>query len=224
VSEASEEVLQLLNRVQTERKRRSQNPEFADRVDAVKRFQHERFQSTYRDLLTAKDTSAATRFFLDELYGPKDFSARDFQFARVVPIMAKLMPRELMDMVLTLARLHALSEELDTEMGMALKSAHINHEIYREAWREVGQVSARHQQIIWMVRIGSDLKGHTQSRGLRTSLRLMRGPAVAAGLGTLQSFLETGLDAFTQLRDSPGFLATIAAREEILASEYFAKN
>ena len=72
-----------------------------------------------------------------------------------------------------------------------------------------------------MLRVGSDLDGYTRKPLLRQSLRLMRGPAQAAGLGDLQRFLETGFDTFRKMRGSTEFLAIIGQRERELAAALF---
>jgi len=45
----------------------------------------------------------AAHFFLEELYGPRDFADRDTQFARVVPALVRLFPREIVATVAILA-------------------------------------------------------------------------------------------------------------------------
>ena len=62
-----------------------------------------------------------------------------------------------------------------------------------------------------MMAVGSALDRYTRNPLLRTSLRLMRGPAAAAGLGVLQAFLERGFDTFRDMRGAQEFLATVAA-------------
>ena len=57
---------------------------------------------------------------------------------------------------------------------------------------------------------------------LGQSLRLMRGPARAAGLSSLQHFLESGFDAFKSMGGAGEFLETIAGREHELAERLFA--
>jgi hypothetical protein len=49
----------------------------------------------------------------------------------------------------------------------------------------------------------------------------MRGPAKAAGLDSLQAFLEQGFDAFRDLPDATGFVRAIAARETAIAAALF---
>ena len=79
------EILEVLHGVDAQRARRSADPALATAVAALKRYQQERFRRTYADLLESPRFGDAARFFLEELYGPDDFTARDAQFARVVP-------------------------------------------------------------------------------------------------------------------------------------------
>lgn len=82
--------------------------------------------TTYAGLLLTTRYAAAVRFFLDELYGPSSFTQRDAQFARVVPALVRLCPREIVETVATLAELHALSESLDTTMAKHLGEIPVN--------------------------------------------------------------------------------------------------
>ena len=85
-------ILNHLRTVDAERERRDASPGLAARVQALKRYQQRRFAHTYDDLLKTSRYGPAARFFLDELYGPRDYSERDAQFARVVPALARLSP------------------------------------------------------------------------------------------------------------------------------------
>jgi hypothetical protein len=211
-----------LQSVQSERLRWAADPAWAVRVQEVKRYQHARFSATYGDLLATPASAKAARFFLDELYGPMDFSQRDAQFSRVAPKVAKLFPGEIGQIVLSLARLHALSEKLDGEMAACVTQNPLTETAYGRAWRAVGQAPARAEQIELVQVVGLALAQQVRKPIIRTTLRLMRGPAKAAGLSSLQDFLESGLEAFRELPDPPGFVRTIAARETDIAAELFA--
>ena len=64
-----------------------------------------------------------------------------------------------------------------------------------------------------MLALGQSLDSLTRKAGLRTLLKMMRGPAAAAGLGSLQKFLEVGFDAFQTMRGADEFLKLITLRE-----------
>lgn len=189
---------------------------------ALKAFQHARFERTYADVLADRRYAAAARFFLDDLYGPTDFTDRDQQFARIVPALVRLFPGEILTTVSELANLHALSERLDSAMARQLPGPVVDAAAYAAAWRVVGEPGSRQQQIDLMVSVGRALDRFTRRAVLRHSLRLMRGPAAAAGLGALQQFLERGFDTFRAMGGAEEFLLLIATREQHLAAELFA--
>lgn len=218
----AQSILAQLAVVAREREARAADAALGATVQALKRYQQQRFARTYADLLANARYGAAARFFLDELYGPKDFSERDAQFARVVPALVRLFPHELIETVALLARLHALSETLDSEMGRHLLGQALDRAGYATAWQHTGQPEVREEQIRLTLAVGRDLDRLTRKPLLRTSLHLMRGPARAAGLPALQQFLESGFDTFKAMGGAESFLSTVGARERALAAALFA--
>jgi hypothetical protein len=225
VGPLGESIQASLNSVKALRAVHSRQHTLAQRVRALKGFQHARFSATYEDLLTSPRYGPAARFFLDDLYGPHDFTERDAQFSRIVPALVRLFPEEIVRTVHDLAVLHALSEELDARMAQSpawAAEATLDAELYRKIWRNVGCEADREQQIELMLRVGEALDAFTRNPWLRHSLRLMRVPAAAAGLSELQRFLETGFDTFKAMRGGRELLDTIARRERQLAAQLFA--
>ena len=222
---AAETILDALAQVQRERQRRLADPALSTRVAAVKHFQQQRLRETYADLRATERYRRATTFFLEELYGPEDFTQRDAQFARVVPALVRLFPAEVVKTVVALAQLHALSERLDSEMAAAAGTAAdtaLAAADYALAWRMTGQPAERERQIELLMQVGLALDRHTRSRLLRTSLHMMRAPARAAGLEALQGFLEAGFDSFGTMGGAQEFMRLIGERERKLAAALFA--
>lgn len=217
----AESILRHLQAVEDERDKRRSTPGLESWVAAVKTYQQQRFTRTYSDLLQSTRYAPAARFFLEELYGPGDFSRRDAQFARVVPALVRLFPREIIETVAVLGELHALSEALDTQMGIHLGSQSIDAKSYVLAWRQVGQAAARERQITLTLRVGATLDRLTRKPLLRRALHLMRGPARTSGLGELQAFLESGFDTFQAMGGADEFLLTVGQRERSLAETLF---
>lgn len=208
-----------LEQVVALRSARNADPALATRVAAVKQYQHDRFSRDYADLLCSARYAAPARFFLDDLYGPTDFTDRDAQFSRVVPALARLLPIGVIHTVTELAELHALSESLDQEMARQLNTEAVDDRSYRAAWRAVGRFADRERQLRLLMSIGTSLERHTRTPLLPTTLRLMRGPARAAGLEQLQSFLERGLAAFVSMRGAQQFLEKILVNEQRIIRE-----
>lgn len=228
-------ILGDLRQVEDERQARATDAALSARVHAVKAFQAARFSATYADLLASPRYAKASGFFLEELYGTRDFAERDAQFARIVPAIVRLFPQEIVTTVGRLAALHALSEQLDTAMARALAPVApppgeppapsplaVDATAYGMAWRMVGQPDARQRQVGMALEIGRDLDRLTARPLLRRMLRLMRGPATAAGLSELQRFLERGFDTFAEMRGAGDFLATIEQRETLFVTQMFA--
>ena len=215
-------ILEHLGTVAALRAHRVADRELGDRVRALKAYQARRFELTYADLLAHPRYQGASRFFLEELYGPQEFAERDAQFARVVPGLVRLFPSELVGTVAMLGELHALSEALDDTAARHLPRLPPDAPGYAQAWQATGRAPAREQQIALTLAIGAALDRYTRNRLLRTTLRMMRGPAQAAGLADLQRFLESGFDTFGAMKGAADFLGWVGARERALAAALFA--
>jgi hypothetical protein len=191
-------------------------------VLAVKQFQHARFRRDYGALLADPRYRDAANFFLDELYGPVDFAARDAELGRVIPWMAHVLPDKVMRTVADLIELHSLTEELDQQMAAALHSAALDERSYRDVWVRVGRRADRERQLALLLSSGCALERHTRSKVVAGTLRMMRGPAHAAGLGRLQSFLEAGMSAFARMAGAAEFLRLIENNESRTIIDLFA--
>jgi hypothetical protein len=130
----------------------------------------------------------------------------------------------------SLAQLHCLTEELDLARAQRWMTDPGTAEVarYVSAWRAVGRHSDRSIQLATVLDIGHELGRLTRTPGLRMMLKMMRGPAGLAGLGSLQRFLESGFDTFAAMGrkgDGTGhFLATVLARESELIDRLFDAN
>jgi hypothetical protein len=220
----ADRITEHLRTVARLRDQRSADPPLAQRVQAIKRYQATRFERSYADMLAHPRFGAAARFFLDELYGPQEFSRRDQQFERVVPALVRLFPGDLIGTVEQLGELHALTEALDDAAARHLPALPCTAAGYATAWQGAGRAPARERQIVLTLAIGTALEGYTRSRLMRSTLRLMRGPAQAAGLQDLQRFLESGFEAFGAMRGAGEFLGLVAQRERALAAALFAPD
>lgn len=219
---AAERILDFLQQVAEQRRLRRVTPGLEQSVTALKHYQQRRFERSYADLLASPRYCNAAQFFLAELYGPGDFTRRDAQFARVVPALARLFPQDVVGTVEHLAELHAISERLDTELAQHLAGAEPDRISYICAWQAAGKPRLRQRQIELTLAIGQALDAYTRKPLLRQALRMMRGPATAAGLSDLQRFLEVGFDTFKALKGSQDFMHTVEHREQALAAALFA--
>lgn len=192
---------------------------------ALRVWQSARLARTYRDLLEDERYRAAAEFFLGDLYGPKDCSRRDAEVARVVPVLARMLPASAVVTLIDAIRMDAVSESLDADMARRLKQTGaldcITDEAYAEAYRFCGRRSDREAQIVLTEEIGRSLDQLTHMPLLAASLRLMKKPAELAGLASLHSFLRRGFEAFRDIGGADRFLARIVGNEtEIMRRLY----
>jgi len=224
--EAARKIRSAVTHVLQLRRAVDDRPALGAAVGQVKRVQSRRFAGTYADLLAGGPYAAPAQFFLTELYSDKDYAERDAQFARIAGAIEKFFPAQVVETAVSLAQLHALTEELDQAMALAwLAQEGGDARRYTLAWRAVGRREDRDNQLRVVLRIGQEMARLTRTAGLRVMLKMMRGPATAAGLGSLQRFLESGFDTFGAMARRPGgaeeFLATIEARESALLRMLF---
>jgi hypothetical protein len=188
---------------------------------AVKAWQAARLARTYPDLLGSDRYRAACEFFLDELYGARDFEARDNEALRVVPKLARMLPERAVETMALAVELDETSESLDARLAQAIRLP-VDADGYARAYRETGTLRERTLQIETIDRIGHTLEKLARVPLLSGMLHMMRAPAEAAGFGHLHRFLRNGFDAFKAMGPANEFLGTIRRRETALMQALFA--
>ena len=191
------------------------------RLAELKAWQSKRLEATYADLAAQPRYREATAFFLDDLYGPKDFSARDQEMLRIVPVMARILPESAVETAALAIELEALSEALDQRLAHALAPGPIDEAAYGAAYRASSTPKEREHQIDLIEAVGLRLDALVHRAFVASTLKLMRKPAHLAGLGDLQDFLERGFDAFRRMDGSEAFLAVLRERETRILSRLF---
>jgi hypothetical protein len=183
------------------------------RLDELKRWQSHRLAETYADFSAQPRYRDATRFFLEDLYGPKDFSRRDDAILRILPTMSRLLPKSATETAALAIELEALSEALDQRVAGALPAAPITEETYAEANRKACDRDERERQVELIVAVANRLEALVRKPLVLGTLQLMRQPARAAGLADLQDFLERGFRAFRAMHGTRDLLDALRARE-----------
>ena len=191
------------------------------RLVELKAFQAERLREWYLDLAAQPRYEAATSFFLEDLYGTKDFSARDQDMLRILPVMTRVLPESAVETAALSIELDALSEQLDQRVARALPPDPIDAATYGEAYRAGSTRAERERQVELVMAVGQRVDRLVQKPVLLRTLKLMRRPAALAGLQTLQDFLERGVDSFRVMHGAEEFLATIHERETLMLNRLF---
>lgn len=225
--EATHIIREAVQRVTQLRQLAIGDPALASAIGEVKQFQAARFAGTYADFLNTEKYKTVALFFLEELYSAKDYTQRDAQFARIASALERLFPQQVVKTAVSLAQLHRLTEELDLAMAQQWMNDAGTPQVarYVSAWRAVDRRPDRNRQLTTVMNVGHELDHLTRTPGLRRLLKMMRGPANLAGLGSLQRFLESGFDTFASMGSSGDgaryFLDAVQLRESGLIARLF---
>lgn len=187
-------------------------------VPEVRRWQAERLEASFDRFLRDPRRRPAAQFFLSDVYNDRDFSRRDADIARVLPMMQRLLPGAVLGTLSDAIELGLLTHAFDLRLarvleGRAPRRRRLDAALYAQTYREAGLPRLRRHQIDLIARVGTGLAGALRMPGVATLLKLSRSPARAAGLAELQGFLERGFEAFAGLGDARSFIGEIEADE-----------
>ena len=216
------ELRELLDRNAALRDVFADSPASRARLAELQKWQSQRLLKSHADLRASPRYRAAVEFFFKELYSGGDPRARDRDLQRVHHVMERLLPREALRALMLAIELEIISQELDAEVVRGLPAGPITVAGYAQGYRSAGRRPDRERQIELTGMIGGYLDHVVRKPIIRALVRLARGPAHAAGFGTLQEFLERGLDAFEAMHGAGEFLSTIRDREVRAMERVFA--
>lgn len=193
----------------------------------LRQWQARRLEDSFEHFLYDPQRRAAALFFLTDVYGDHDFSRRDANVAKVLPMMQRLLPAAVLGTVADGIELGAVTHALDLRMAEALQRLaptrkRLDAALYAKAYREVGHARLRNHQIDLISSVGLGLAKAVRTPGVAMLLRLSRGPAKASGLGELQGFLERGFAAFSAMGDGKAFVNDIEDSERQVTQRLFA--
>lgn len=196
---------------------RVQQPGFPlEQFDRLQQWQRTRLSRSFEDLAQHEGFRPAVHFFLSELYGGLDFRQRDQDMSKVMPVMIRFLPDRTLGVMSEAFELQAISLEFDIVMaeGMARRGLQrLDMQDYCDVYRAANDRAGRERQILLIRKLGYDLDKLVRWPLVNYLVRLLRGPAHAAGFGSLQEFLENGLASFRALADPALFIETIYERE-----------
>lgn len=193
----------------------------------LRQWQSQRLEAGFGDFLRDPAKRPAAQFFLSDLYADRDFSARDRDAAKVLPMMSRFLPDSLLRAATDAIELALLSHAFDLRMAEQLAArpqplAPISQNDYRKAYQATGCRRLRIHQVELVLRVGRALDAAVKKHGVYKLLKAARLPAQLAGLSELQLFLERGFTAFDALGGADSFLDEVGSRELEISRRLFA--
>lgn len=220
-----ESLYQYLESVLNEHQKRSQNMQLYQSVMKLAAWQSERLVSTYEDMMHMPRYTEAMHFFRCDMYAPKDFSRRDLEAQKVLPMMTKIVPAHMVETLESVMELNALTMRLDTDLALALLNLGvidaINGDNYAAAYRLCDNYKIRAYQIKLLIKLGQAVERYVHMPYISMTLKMMKKPASLLGLSELHEFFERGYSGFKQIGDSGEFLSEIKQREQQILENIF---
>jgi hypothetical protein len=82
----------------------------------LRAWQSERLAQTYADLLADRQFRSAYLFFLSDIYAPRDFSQRDYDFQRIHNFLSPVVPPQMLQVLTDAIELNSLTNDLDNQL------------------------------------------------------------------------------------------------------------
>jgi hypothetical protein len=204
-----------------------QGTELEPGLARLRAWQSQRLSRTYADFLDNKQFGPACRFFQTDIYAPRDFSQRDHDLERLYHLLSCCLPGHMLRLMRQVIALNALTNTLDRAMLTALveelgAGESISTEQYAQAYIICNQYPERKEQIDLLLSVISEVLKGARFPLTGPTLKLARGPALAAGWIELYSYLERAYAAFRPIRTPQVFLSAVEQREMRILDRIFA--
>ena len=192
-------------------------------------WQADRLARTYADLLADPRYTPACKFFLSDIYAPRDFSQRDHDLHRIHRFLSRVLPAQTIQLLTDTVELNSMTNTLDDRLlhvlvdQLGVKDT-LTPELYAQAYRICDNYAGRAHQIDLTRSILMQVGEGARLIVVGVAMKIAELPAQRAGWGELYDFLERGYAAFKQLRDVKTFVGTIAQRERRILDQIFSGN
>jgi hypothetical protein len=195
-------------------------------ISYLSAWQSLRLSRTHADMLRDARFSAGCRFFLEDIYAPKDFSQRDYDGHRIYNFMNRFLPEATLAPLAMALEVNSLTQQLDLALAETMRNRlgvedRFDRAQYEEAYRLCDNYAVRAQQIELIVTVGKQLERVRRVPFIHATLRLARGPAHRLGWFEMQDFLERGYLSWKSIVEPDTFLANIGQRETAILNRIY---
>ena len=199
------------------------------RLALLRAWQSDRLAQTYADLLADPHTGPACRFFLSDIYAPRDFTQRDHDLERVHKFLSRVLPATTIQLLTMTVELNNMTTILDNHLLQVLVDQLgvtdvVTVELYAEAYRACNNQAERVRQIDLIQSILKQVGEGARHLVVGAALKMAKVPAQRAGWVEIYDFLERGYQALRYMQDAQTFAETIVQREMGLLDLIYAED
>jgi len=195
--------------------------------DRFTRWQLDYMLAFFADLIEGDDYTDAVDFIVGDLAGV-GIAERDREIERAAGVIVNTLPVHPLESAVAALELNASVLEINLAIWRELfvdgqLPATLAEIDYVTACRTASSYDACMNLVHLAGELGHTLKDLVRIPLIGGLLRTMRGPAHAAGFGTLQEFLETGFTTFRRIPDIDQFLDQLTGRLDVIFGHVYKK-
>jgi hypothetical protein len=183
---------------------------------ALQAFQSFRLRRDHADLASEAQYREIAEFFFEEMYGPRDFSARDEQAGRLkqfIHLVPGLAVGDVQDVLLLLELTNRLDDSVARWLMTLEAPLDFDEEIYERAYRLSDNYTDRVRQLDLSRNSLYNVYRMARRPLINTVLHRTQGLAQSVGMTDIHRFLRLGYEAIKPVRDIHRFVETIMLRE-----------
>jgi hypothetical protein len=184
---------------------------------ALQQFQSNRLRRDHADLAAEPQYQAIGEFFFNEMYGPRDYTARDDQARRLrqfVHVVPGLTIRDVEPALQLLDISHRLDESVVEQLILLQAPIDFSEELYDRAYRLADNYDERVDQLE-LVRTALYNVFRTANKPLiRLAIERTEQLAQVVGMAEIHRFLWQGYESIQSVRDIYRFVETVYVREK----------
>ncbi|GAA5315621.1 MAG: hypothetical protein AseanaTS_08260 [Candidatus Pelagadaptatus aseana] len=177
--------------------RRFKDPAFADKLQQLQQWQHERMSETYWVLLASEAEADLIKFFFDDIYAGLDLEHLGNKLNKTAKLLNKLFTD--LEMVHLAIEFNALTGELDEEMTEELfyrmQVDEITPDNYATAFNNIGGEQRRYQQLSLILKFTTEADDIIHDSVVYNAFKLAKYPAKLGGVGPLYDVIARGFKA-----------------------------
>ena len=201
------------------------NFSISSQLKQIQHWQSDRLLTTHQHFYQQKSFRPAMDYFRLQLYCQTNFIERNQELIRVLPLMSKVLPQHMLQMVANAAELQLLTLKLDDRLVQQLSDSDLNAGIpdaaYARAYGETCTLEERAHQIDLIEQLGFELSRLVKKPLISGLLKMAKGPAEVAGFADIHQFLAEGFYAFKKLKKPQMFLTPILTMERTISEFLF---
>lgn len=196
--------------------RRHSDPVFAQQLAMLKRWQHQRMENTYANLLADSGTQGLVHYFLEDIYGGIDLTEVIKSLSRSLKVAGKLFSD--LSLIRIALEFNTLNAEIDEALAEALFKSQENLLItadnYADAMRASGLLEHHLRSIGLIGEFAEGLDETVHDSLVYGAFVVSKLPAKLGGLGKLYQLLEKGFAVIRALPSAEQTIGKIVAYEK----------